>query len=182
VRSISGASSGGALGAPTHRPLRLPAGARQPGVPAADPRLRGLLSGGWDEFRRSAVARHRARAAGDRGFVGGRGGGRVHVAGRGRRAGVRPPSAPGVGQVVAVRGQHGARRVARRHTARMARRPADAAAVRRIARGLLAVARVGQCGQVHPAGRADAGRAAARREHPSTSVPRSRGPLLPVCW
>jgi MFS family permease len=36
----------------------------------------------------------------------------------------------------------------------------------RAARGLVAAARVGQRGQVHPAGRAAAGRAEARRQHP----------------
>src|SRR6266508_4605153 len=76
---MSGASSRGALGAPTPGPLRLPAGARQPGVPATDPRLRGLVPRGRDELRRGGVARHRARAGGDRGAVGRRRGGRVFL-------------------------------------------------------------------------------------------------------
>ncbi len=59
-----------------------------------------------------------------------------------------------------------ARRVSRRHPARLARRAAYAVAVRHAALGLVAAARLGQRGQVHPAGRAAARRAAARREYP----------------
>ena len=126
------------------------------GVPAADPRLRGLVPRRRDELRRGGLARHRARAAGDRGAVGRRRGGRVHAAGRRRRAGVRPPAAPGAGQAAAARRQRRARRVSRRRPACLARRAAHAAALRRAARRLVAAARVGQRGQVHPAGRAAA--------------------------